>query len=71
MPCVPAGMPLYSQLTGGVGFTQVPLAFTVQKSGHLGISGGHEMALDWSYNAYPMKIMDAISAMIAMIMMMR
>jgi hypothetical protein len=72
MPCVPAGMPLYSQLIGDFGFTQVPsFAFTVQKSGHFGFSGGHEMALDWSYNAYPMKIMDAISAMIAMIMMMR
>jgi hypothetical protein len=71
MPRVPAGMPLYSHLTGGFGFTQFPLASTFQKSGHLGISGGHEILLDWSYNAYPMKIMDAINMMIAMMMMMR
>ena len=72
MPCVPAGMPLYSHgVFGCVPLMQFPLASTVQKSGHFGFSGGHEMALDWSYNAYPMKIMDAISAMIAMIMMMR
>jgi hypothetical protein len=64
-------MPLYSQLTGGFGFVQVPFLSTVQKSGHLGISGGHVMLLDWSYNAYPMKIMDAISMMIAMMMTMR
>jgi hypothetical protein len=48
MPCVPAGMPLYSQFTGGCGLVQVPSEFTVQKSGHLGTSGGHAPdALDW------------------------
>jgi len=48
MPCVPAGMPLYSQLETLLVFVHVPSEPTVQKSGHLGISGGHAPdALDW------------------------
>ena len=68
MPCVPAGMPLYSQLMDGEGGMQFPLASTVQKSGHFGVSGGHGMSLLWEYSAYPMKIMAAMSMMIAIIM---
>jgi hypothetical protein len=41
-------MPLYSQLEMLPVFLQVPSEPTVQKSGHLGISGGHAPdALDW------------------------
>ena len=69
MPCVPAGMPLYSHgVFGCVPLLQFPLASTFQKSGHLGISGGHGMSLLWEYSAYPMKIMAAMSMMIAIIM---
>jgi len=71
MPCVPAGMPLYSQLMEDDGGMQFPLASIVQKSGHFGISGGHGMSLLWEYSAYPMKTMAAMSMMIAMIMTMR
>jgi hypothetical protein len=44
MPCVPAGMPLYSQLVLSMSLGAVhvfPSESTVQKSGHIGFSGGH------------------------------
>jgi hypothetical protein len=65
-------MPLYSQLEMLPVFLQVPSEPTDQKSGHLGISGGHAPdALDWVYSAYPMNTMAPMSMMIAMMMTMR
>jgi len=47
IPSVPAGMPLYSHGMLVVdGFVHFPVESTVQKSGHFGISGGHDTLLD-------------------------
>ena len=45
-PSVPAGMPLNSQGTSGFGL-HFPVESIVQKSGHVGTSGGHETSLDF------------------------